>query len=161
MTNGLGLRLASGAVGAGVLTTIHQAAQRVRDDAPRMDLVGMRVMARGMAESGAEVPDDDHLYNLTLAGDLVSNAVYYSAIPATTRKATWRRAIGLGLIAGVGALMLPRYFGAGDPPHSDSVANQLMTVAWYLAGALATAAAADLMRRDVFTGEWQQPRLPL
>lgn len=133
-------------VGAGVLTAIHQLAQRIRPDAPRMDVVGMEVMARGMRIAGLGVPDVSTLFKQTLAGDLASNATYYSWIPADTRGATLRRAVALGLVAGVGALTLPRYVAGSDPPHSRSVANNVMTVAWYLAGALATAVTAEILR---------------
>jgi hypothetical protein len=58
----------------------------------------------------------------------------------------WPRAVALGLAAGIGALVLPRRLGLGDPPRSFRPANQVMTVAWYLLGALATAAAAKPLR---------------
>jgi hypothetical protein len=147
MATGLGTRLLSGAVGAAALTTVHQLAQQVRRDAPRMDLVGMEVLARTIASAGGRVPRADRLFRITLAGDLISNGLYYSAVPAPSSAQAWRRATGLGLLAGAGALLLPRYVAAGDPPHSDSVANNVMTVAWYLAGALAAAACAELLRR--------------
>ena len=75
----------------------------------------------------------------------MANAVYYAAVPARTKQATWARAAALGLSAGIGALMLPRPMGLGDAPHSEQRANQAMTVAWYVAGALAAAAAANLI----------------
>jgi hypothetical protein len=140
-------RLASGAVGAGVLTLIHQTAQRIRSDAPRMDVVGMEVLGKSLVMAGASVPDARRLFNLTLAGDLVSNAVFYAAVPADTARATFRRATLLGLSAGIGALALPRYIVGNDPPHSQHPANNVMTMAWYLAGALASAAAFEMIRR--------------
>ena len=75
-------RLASGAVGAGVLTAVHQAAQQIRSDAPRMDVVGMEVLGKSLVMAGAPVPDPQRLFNLTLAGDLLSNAIFYAAVPA-------------------------------------------------------------------------------
>jgi len=141
-------RLVSGAIGAGVLTAIHQAAQRVRDDAPRMDVVGMEVIERTLARAGATVPGREQLFYPTLAGDLIANGIYYSVVPAASARQTWTRALALGLIAGAGALLLPRYVASGDPPHSHGVANQVMTVAWYTAGAIATAACAEWFRRS-------------
>ena len=85
---------------------------------------------------------------MTFAGDLVANAAYYSAIPARNGHTTWVRAAALGLAAGLGACYLPRYLGLGDPPNSGQPANQVMTVAWYLAGALATAAVSQMMSSD-------------
>jgi hypothetical protein len=53
----------------------------------------------------------------------------------------WTRAIAMGLGAGACALVLPRRIGLGDAPKSDHIPNQIMTVAWYLVGGLAAAAA--------------------
>ena len=140
-------RLASGAVGAGVLTLVHQTGQQIRSDAPRMDVVGMEVLGKTLVRAGAPVPDPRRLFNLTLAGDLLSNAIFYAAVPADTPHSTFRRAAVLGLSAGMGALVLPRYIVGIDPPHSQHAANNVMTVAWYLAGALAAAAAFEMIRR--------------
>ena len=87
-------------------------------------------------------PDAGGLHGLALIGDLVSNLLYYAAIPARTPAANWARAIALGTAAGLGALLLPERVGLGKPPHADSLANQLMTVKWYLAGAVTTAVVA-------------------
>ena len=96
-------------------------------------------------DAGVEPPDDRRLHRWTLAGDLAANSLYYAAVPAATRGATWTRAAVLGLAAGLGALLLPRRMGIGDPPHSTGLPNQVMTVAWYVAGALAAAAVAEAM----------------
>ena len=140
--------LASGAVGALTLTAIHEGVRRRLTNAPRMDLVAMRGLRRiapALREPNLRTTE---LHRLALAGDLVSNSIYYAAVPAPTAGATWARAIALGVAAGAGALLLPEPAGLGAPPHSDTRANQIMTIAWYLAGGLAAAAAATLMRRN-------------
>ena len=132
--------LLSGIAGAAALTAVHQAAQILTDSAPRMDVVGMRAIARGKhaaetASGGSTIPEPTNpaLYNMALAGDLVFNSAYYSF--ATT----WTRGAALGLLAGIGALVLPKKMGLGDPPKSELLSNQLMTVAWYTIGGLAAA----------------------
>ena len=131
--------------GAAALTAVHQAARMVTDTAPRMDVVGMRAIARGrdaatggntMAEANQENPA---LHNMALAGDLVFNSAYYSM--ATT----WTRGAALGILAGIGALVLPKKLGLGDPPSSELLSNQVMTVAWYLVGGLAAAWTAQCL----------------
>jgi hypothetical protein len=77
----------------------------------------------------------------------VSNSVYYAAVAAPTRRATWTRAVVLGAAAGIGALLLPEPMGLGPPPHSEHRGNQLMTLTWYLAGALTAAAVASRFAR--------------
>jgi hypothetical protein len=140
-------RLLSGSIGAAALTAIHQIGRFVRPDvAPRMDVVGMRALARGYRMAGVAPPNEQALYYQTLAGDLVANAAYYSAVPGRSGATTLRRAAMLGLAAGVGAYLLPSRLSLGDPPNSDRVANAVMTVSWYVAGALATAACAEVLR---------------
>ena len=133
-------------MGAGVLTLVHETARRARPDAPRMDLVGMRALRQALRALGQRVPPREQVHRLALIGDLVANSIYYAAIPARSASATWVRGALLGAAAGVGALTLPSQMGLGDPPKSDRATNQVMTIAWYLAGALAAAAAATAMR---------------
>lgn len=116
------------------------------DAAPRMDVVGMRALARGTGRSGFpdEAADVDEtrntgLYKAALAGDLLANSVYYSL--ATT----WTRGAVMGLAAGVCALMLPPKLGLGEPPHSDLLSNKIMTVAWYVIGGLTAACTAQCL----------------
>jgi hypothetical protein len=133
----------SGTVGAGVLTLIHEAARRKVPRAPRMDIVGMRAVDRVMDWMHLQLLNRPQLRRVALAGDLVSNSLYYSAVPATTPGATWRRGLFLGALAGIGAVSLPERIGLGTAPDSRSRSNQLMTVAWYVFGGLAAAAAAN------------------
>lgn len=132
----------SGVAGAVALTAVHQAARAFSDTAPRMDVLGVRALARGSREAGVDVPESSGaLYNAALAGDLLCNSAYYAM--ATN----WTRGAALGLLAGVGALTLPQRMGLGDPPHSEHLSNKLMTVAWYLIGGLAAAATAQWLAR--------------
>jgi hypothetical protein len=135
---------AAGTVGAVALTAVHQLARRVTENAPRMDVVGRRAIEKGITAAGAQPPEGQKLQNLALAGDLFANSAYYSLIACGRDPHVWRRATALGLAAGAGALLLPRQMGLGDPPRSTNAANQIMTVAWYLLGGLATAAATKI-----------------
>jgi hypothetical protein len=137
---------ASGAIGAGVLTLIHQSARGRVPRAPRMDVVGMRAVDRVSEWIGARVLPRSQLYRAALAGDMIANSLYYSMVPGRTRADTWRRGLLLGAMAGVGALSLPEPLGLGTPPDSHNRGNQLMTVAWYVLGGLAAAAAANAFR---------------
>jgi hypothetical protein len=139
--------LAAGSIGAVALTAVHQAARAISPDAPRMDVVGSRAIEKTIAAAGGTVPPRPTVERMALAGDLLCNSAYYSLIPCGRPAHVWRRAVALGLAAGVGALVLPRRLGLGDPPHSDRPSNQVMTVGWYLLGALATAAAARPLAR--------------
>ena len=138
--------LAAGLVGALALTAIHQVARRITDDAPRMDVLGERAIARTLEATGHTPPPEPSLHRWALAGDIVANSIYYSLVACGRNAHVWRRGVALGLAAGTGALLLPRHIGLGDPPRSNHVANQIMTVAWYLIGGLAAAAAGQGMK---------------
>jgi hypothetical protein len=133
--------LLSGAAGAAALTAVHQAARMITDDAPRMDIVGMRALTRGAEVADTDLPRDNRLYNMTLAGDLIFNSAYFAL--ATT----WTRGAALGLLAGVGALVLPQKMGLGNPPRSELLSNQIMTVSWYVLGGLTAACTAQYLAR--------------
>ena len=143
-----GKAFAAGLAGAVALTTVHQLARRLTDNAPRMDVLGERAIVRGAEAAGTRIPTEPSLYRLALAGDLAANSAYYSLIACGRDPRIWTRAVTMGVAAGIGALALPRRLGLGDPPRSWNTANRIMTVAWYLIGALTTAATAEYLLSD-------------
>jgi hypothetical protein len=126
----------AGVAGAGALTLVHQAARAVTPYAPRMDVLGKRALEL----AGVEARDEQHLERQALAGDLLANSAYYSLIGAGGGSA-WVRGLALGMMAGIGAVLLPSRIGLGDPPNAHRRDTQLMTIAWYTVGGLVAAAA--------------------
>jgi hypothetical protein len=141
-----GSALLAGVCGAVALTAVHQLARRVTDDAPRMDVLGERAIARTVQAAGGTLPMQPTLHRWALAGDLMANSAYYSLITCGPGAHMWARAVAMGLAAGAGALVLPRRIGLGDAPKSDHIPNQIMTVAWYLIGGLAAACAGRALK---------------
>ncbi|HUR33475.1 MAG TPA: hypothetical protein VM032_06745 [Vicinamibacterales bacterium] len=135
--------LASGAAGAVALTAIHEVGRRQLPYAPRLDVLGMRALRRFVPGFEHDRPRSSRLRRWALVGDLLANSVYYAAVPAKSNAETWTRAAALGLTAGAGALLLPEPMGLGEAPHAERRASQAMTMAWYVAGALVAAAAAN------------------
>src|SRR6476646_1536136 len=70
--------LLSGLAGAAALTVLHETVRRVRSDAPRMDTLGRRAIAKGLEAAGLETPPEDQLQAVALGGDIVANTLYYS-----------------------------------------------------------------------------------
>jgi hypothetical protein len=134
--------LGSGLVGAVALTAIHETARRITPNAPRMDVLGMRAIAKSMRALDQEPPVP--LHEITLAGDILSNSLYYSLVAIGDARTAVLRGAALGAAAGAGAVLLPEPLGLGEQP-SDSPATKAMTVAWYLAGGLAAGAAYQLL----------------
>ncbi|MCR5887767.1 hypothetical protein LRS06_08235 [Hymenobacter sp. J193] len=137
--------LGSGLTGAVVLNLIHETVRRVRpEDAPRMDILGERGLRKMLRSAGAPQPDAKAAYGLTLAGDILSNGLYYSLV-GSGRGAWWRGA-ALGLAAGVGGVKLPGPLGLGNGPSNRTPQTKAMTVAWYLIGGLVAAATAKALQ---------------
>jgi hypothetical protein len=137
--------LGGGLAGATVLTLIHETARRINPDAPRMDLLGMRAIAKLMQGAGETPPDDPSLHNLAMAGDMISNTLYYSLVGAGKKKTVWARGALLGLSAGMGGVVLPGPLGLGKQPSGRTNQTKAMTIAWYLAGGLVAAAVSHLL----------------
>jgi len=141
--------LGSGLAGAVALTAIHETVRRMRpDDAPRMDVLGRRAIARGMEAVGVEPPGANVLQTVALAGDLLTNAAYYALIGVGSPKHVYLRGAALGLAAGVGGVVLPPLLGLGSAPSRRTPQTKGMTIAWYLAGGLAAAAVYSMMHRN-------------
>lgn len=66
-----------------------------------------------------------------MAGDIVSNAIYYGTT-ATNYNFT------SGIAAGIGAIVLPQKMGLNDQPVAENNKKKLMTVGYYIFGAMVT-----------------------
>lgn len=86
-----------------------------------------------------EMSDPDKLYAATLAGDIVSNAIYYG----TT--ATNHNFIS-GIVPGIGAIVLPQKMGLNDEPITENNKKKLVTVGYYILGALVTKLIYDKIK---------------
>lgn len=139
--------VASGVAGACALTALHESARRTVPHAPRMDILGMRAIARGMEAMGKKPPVDGHLHDVALAGDLVSNSMYYSLIGLGGPQNAVRNGALLGLAAGLGGVLLPGPMGLGEAPSNRTRATQAMTVAWYVVGGVAAGLAYQWLSR--------------
>lgn len=137
--------LSCGFAGAVALTLIHETAQRFIPEAPRMDVLGMRAIAKGMYKMDEQPPEADELFKWSIVGDLVSNTLYYSL--AATGQQPWFKGVLMGTLAGVGGVVLPGPMGLGKEPSGRTTQTKIMTVAWYLLGGLVTAAAAQALTK--------------
>ena len=141
--------LGSGLAGAATLNAIHETVRRIRPaDAPRMDTYGRRSIARGLEMAGVTPPSKDALQGLALAGDLVTNSLYYAlvGVGSPDPRSAMCRGAALGAAAGIGAVVLPPMMGLGSAPSRRTPQTKAMTFAWYLAGGLAAAGVWSLLQ---------------
>jgi len=136
----------AGLGGAIVLNLLHESLKKTKADTPRIDLVGEEALQKVVGFFGSRINDKQTLYNATLAGDLVSNAAYYSMI-GNSPNHLWGKAISLGLVAGIGAVAVPEKIGLDATPVAKNTQVKALTVGYYLAGALATAAILKMLSK--------------
>ncbi|TRW27175.1 hypothetical protein FMM05_00595 [Flavobacterium zepuense] len=132
--------LLAGLGGAIVLNIIHESLKKKGPDMPRVDLVGEEALQKSLNYLGTSIDDDATLYKVTLAGDVISNALYYSLIGGGSYKHIWTWAVFYGLSGGIGAVTLPEPAGLDPEPVNKAQKTKVLTVAYYLAGALVTGA---------------------
>lgn len=140
--------LLAGLGGAIVLNIIHETLKKKGTDMPRVDLVGEEALQKSLNYLGTSIDNDITLYKATLAGDVISNALYYSLIGGGSYKHIWTRAIFYGLSGGIGAVTLPEPVGLDPEPVNKTQKTKVLTVAYYLAGALVTGALLKAIAKN-------------
>lgn len=131
--------LAGGLAGAAAVTLINETARRKIDNAPRLEKMGIEATEKLFRKTGNKVPAKDTVFGLAMAGDLLTNMLYYRRARGGTVGETLLRGAALGLLAGVSAVLLPEKLGLDDEPTNKTTGTKMMTVAWYLAGGLVAA----------------------
>jgi hypothetical protein len=150
--------LEGGLAGAVALTIIHESLKNIFPKAPRMDLLGKAAVAKGLRGAGLKVPSGPKLYAVTMAADVLSNALYYSLTGVGGNKGAVARGAGLGLAAGIGAVTLPNYLGLPDAPSSRTTETKLMTVGLYVVGGIVASLVLKALskRKERNNNKWQE-----
>lgn len=136
----LSASLAAGLAGAVALTLVHESMRRVTPNAPRMDVLGERAIAKSMRAFGVRPPREPRLHQLALVGDIATNTLFYALVGRGP--GAWLRGAFLGTLAGVGAVLLPPVLGLGRWPRGTNRATKFMTCGYYVTGAITAAAAS-------------------
>ncbi len=130
--------LLAGLTGAIALNIVHEIVRRIDRDAPQVQLIGEEAITKSMKKIGTQPPKGLKLYLVTLAGDVISNALYYSLIGVGNKKSSLFRGAAQGAIAGLGALGLTKPMGLDDTPVNKTNKTKAMTIGWYTLGGLVT-----------------------
>lgn len=150
--------LAGGLAGATAVTLIHESIKAVVPKAPRMDRLGMQAISKGLRKANKQVPEENTLFTMAMAGDIISNAIYYSAAGIGKEENIWIRSSVLGLAAGLGAVFLPEPLGLNKQYSSRTTATKVMTIGLYVAGSLVTTAVIKLLnkKKQDSHNEWER-----
>ena len=136
---------AGGLAGTLTVASIHEALRRVTPNAPRMDILDMELIRKGLKSMNKEVPGEDELQWWAVGGELFCDTAYYSLAGVGGKKGVWFRGALLGLVAGVTAVVLPKPLGLPEEPSNKTLGTQLMTIGLYLVGGLVAAAVTQLV----------------
>src|SRR5688572_13781792 len=137
--------IAGGLAGTLTVATIHEGLRRITPDAPRMDILDIELLRKGLEIVNKEVPEEVELRRWAIGGELFCDTVYYSLVAIGDEKGIWFRGALLGMIAGVTAVILPRPLGLPEEPSNKTFGTQVMTVGLYLMGGLVAAAVAQMV----------------
>lgn len=140
--------IAGGVAGAVTITLIHEITRRLIDDAPRMDKMGMEALENTLEKAGAPVPEEKTLFKMTMAGDILSNSIYYAISGAGAANKSFARGGALGLAAGIGAVVLPKYIGLHPAPSNRTPQTKLMTTGLYLIGGIVAGAVTKYIDKN-------------
>ena len=119
------------------MTLVHEVARRVVPDAPRLDSLGRRALARLIHAAGQTTPDRDGLQAIALIGDVVSNTgLFAAALAIGPLTSAPMRGTLVGALAGLATLGLPPVLGIGPEPEELPPGTRAMTVGLYAGGGL-------------------------
>jgi hypothetical protein len=136
--------LAGGIAGTLAVASMHEALKRISPDAPRMDILDMELIKKGLQFLHKELPREDDLERWAVGGELFCDTAYYGLTAMGGKKSVWLRGALLGLVAGVTAVILPKPFGLPEEPSNKTRGTQLMTIGLYFMGGLVAAAVTQL-----------------
>jgi hypothetical protein len=134
-----------GLAGAVALTLLNETARKIDKNAPRLDLLGQNALAKLM--KGNDIIPKTAQKFFPLAGDLVTNSLFFGMAKGNTTGNTFLRGALLGLTAGIGAIALPKQLGLDQKHTAENPQKALMTIAWYVVGGLVAAAVISAMDR--------------
>lgn len=137
--------LAGGLAGTLTVASIHEALRRVTPNAPRMDLLDMELVRKGLKSINKKVPGETELQRWAVGGELLCDTAYYCLAAMGGKKGVWAWGTVLGLVAGVSAVVLPKPMGLPSAPSNKTLGTQLMTIGLYVMGGLVAAAITQLV----------------
>ncbi|MBO0934462.1 hypothetical protein [Fibrella aquatilis] len=137
----------SGLAGAVALNALHETVRQLEPKAPHVQKLGERGVVKITKATGLPTPTGNALYATAMAGDLLSNTLYYSLIGLAKPPAILPLGAVLGALAGAGAVTLAGPLGLGDAPVRRTAATASMTVAWYVVGGLTAAGIFSWLNR--------------
>lgn len=138
--------VAGGLAGALSIRLMQEALRRIDPTAPRLDLLRKQAAFKIADKINGKPVDAGKLNVFCVAGDIVSNTLYFSLTAAAGKKAMPVGSL-LGLGMGAGALTLPAKLGLNSYFVSGTRKRKIMTMGMYLIGGLIAASVGRCLRK--------------
>lgn len=133
-------KILAGLGGAIALNIVHEIIRNNFDNVPEVNKVGEEALGKALEKIDINLTDKDKLYAATLAGDVISNGIYYAATATTGFNMV------SGAAAGLGAVLLPEKMGLDDAPVAETNQKKIMTIGYYFFGAIVTKLIYDRIK---------------
>lgn len=131
-------RLIAGFAGAIALNMLHEFMKKNFDEAPEFNEIGEEAIDKSLGKINLKVKDHDKLDNATTAGDILTNGLYFAFTPFKMNSV-------IGALGGLGAIVLPKKLGLDNTPIAGTDRKRMMTVGYYVAGALVAGSVYKLL----------------
>lgn len=138
--------LAGGLAGALSVTVMQELLKRIDPSAPRRDLLVKQAAFKIADKTGNGNAHARTVNNMSIAGDIISNTLYFSLTSAAGKRAIPLGSI-LGLSMGAGAVSLPSKLGLNSYFTAGTRKRKLLTMGMYLVGGLVAAAVSRCLNK--------------
>ncbi len=132
--------LSSGVVAAATVAGLQQLTRRLMYDAPRMDILGERLIEKAFAKFGRRPPESARALSWVL-GNVGSDTVLFGLVSAGSPRRPFVRGAVVGAATGVAALVLPPALGLSTKYTAQTWRTAVTTVGLYVAAGLSAAGA--------------------
>jgi len=127
----------AGLAGSVAMTGCHETARRLIPQAPRLDSIGRRGLARVFRAANQAPPARDESQAIALAGDVIFNAgLFAAAMVVGPPRSAPVRGVAVGALVGLTTLILAPKLKIGPDPDHLATATKVMTVGLYAGGGL-------------------------
>lgn len=137
--------MAGGLAGALSVTLMQEILKRVDPSAPRIDLLRKQAAFKIADRVSNGSTDARKVNSMGLAGDIISNTLYFSLTATGGKKAIPIGSL-LGLGMGAGAIALPSKVGLNPYFSAGTRKRRWMTMGMYLIGGLVAASVSRCIK---------------
>ncbi len=137
----------TGLAAAGTVTSVHQLLKDRVKKAPRIDLLGEKVIKKLYKKAHLSTPSHKNAYRGSIASAIVGNTLLYSLVAIGGKKYALAKGAIVGLTIGLKSAFLPERLGLGSKYSNRNKPMTAMTVGLYFLGGMAAAGAIVLFEK--------------